>query len=132
VLDTNVIISSLLFTGSVPGKAFFEARRRGDLLFSAETVNELLDVLGRPKFDRYVLREERDRFLATLIRQATLVQPTERIEVCRDPKDNKWLELAVGGNADLIISGDVDLIALASIRGIPIVAPVQFLATLGV
>jgi hypothetical protein len=61
VLDTNVIVSALLFPESVPGQAFIEARTRGDLLLSADAVTEVAEVLRRPKFDRYVLPEERDR-----------------------------------------------------------------------
>ena len=130
VLDTNVIVSALLFPESIPGQAFFDARRRGDVLLSAETVKEIADVLRRPKFDRYVLPEERDWFLATLIGQARFVEPTESIRVCRDPKDDKWLELAVGGDAALVISGDADLLTLSSFRGIPIVTPAQFIESL--
>lgn len=126
VLDTNVIVSALLFPESKPGQAFFEACTRGELLLSDETVEEIADVLRRQKFDRYVLPVERDHFLATLIRQAKLVQPTERIRVCHDPKDDKWLELAVSGSAASLISGDRDLLQLASIRGIPIVTPARF------
>jgi putative PIN family toxin of toxin-antitoxin system len=119
-----------LFPASVPGQAFTEARTRGDVLLSDETVAELVNVLRRPKFDRYVLPEERDRFIAALIRQATLVTPTERTAVCRDPKDNKWVELAIAGNSSWIVTGDDDLLALDGFRGITIVAPAVFLRLL--
>jgi uncharacterized protein len=130
VLDTNVIVSGLLFPGSLPGQAFTEARTRGDVLLSDDTVKELVNVLRRPRFDRYVLIEERDRFLATLIREAMHVVPTERISACRDPKDDKWLELAVGGNSTCIITGDDDLLALDGFRGIAITTPVIFVRSL--
>lgn len=130
VLDTNVIVSALLFPESVPGQAFFEARKRGELLLSDEAVEEIADVLRRPKLDRYVLPEERDRFLATLIRQATVISPQVRLRECRDPNDDKWLELAVSGNAARLISGDSDLLQLESIRGIPIVTPARFIEAL--
>jgi len=57
---------------------------------------------------------------------AEVVFITERIVACRDPKDDKFLELAVNGRADLIISGDVDLLALDPFRGVPIVTPAAF------
>jgi len=130
VLDANVIVSALLFPTSVPGQAFFEARQRGDLILSPEAVKEVAEVLRRPKFDRYVLPEERDQFLATLIRQAIVVQPSESIRVCRDPKDDKWLELAVCGNAALVISGDDDLLTLEKYQGIPMMKPAAFIQSL--
>jgi uncharacterized protein len=130
VCDTNVIVSALLFADSMPGRAFFEARKRGDILLSGEGVEEIAEILRRPKFDRYVLPEERDRFLATLIREAKLVLPAERIRICRDPKDDKWLELAVAGGAEKLISGDDDLLSLEQFRDIAIVTPAQFLAQL--
>jgi putative PIN family toxin of toxin-antitoxin system len=128
-LDTNVIVSALLFPDSAPGKALSEARRLGEMLLSADTVAEIVEVLRRPKFDRYVLSDERDWFIATLVRQATLVQPIETITVCRDPKDNKWLELAVSGKADAIVSGDEDLVSLDGYRDIAILGPKAFLAS---
>ena len=57
---------------------------------------------------------------------AELVSITERITACRDPTDDKFLELAVSGHADLIVSGDGDLLSLNSFRGIPIVTPAIF------
>jgi putative PIN family toxin of toxin-antitoxin system len=92
-LDTNVIVSALLFPDSVPGRAFFDARSLGDLLLSADTIQEITAVLSRPKFDRYITHEEREHFLATLIREATLIEPHERIRECRDPNDDRWLSL---------------------------------------
>jgi predicted nucleic acid-binding protein len=58
---------------------------------------------------------------------AELVTITARIAACRDPTDDKFLELAVNGHADLIVSGDADLLALNPFRGIPIVTPATFL-----
>jgi uncharacterized protein len=57
---------------------------------------------------------------------AELVSITEHIAACRDPKDDKFLELAVNGKADVIVSGDADLLALNPFRGIPIVPPAAF------
>src|SRR3979409_2002662 len=95
VLDANVIVSALLFPVSTAGQAFFESHQRGEIILSTDTLGEIAEVLSRPKLDRYLPREERDWFLASLIRRSTLIEPTERIQMCRDPRDDKWLELAV-------------------------------------
>ncbi len=66
------------------------------------------------------------QFLAVLVREATLVEITETIAECRDPKDDKFLELAIGGKAACIVSGDKDLLVLHPFRGIPILTPAGF------
>lgn len=62
---------------------------------------------------------------------AELVAITQRIAACRDPTDDKFLELAVNGRADAIVTGDADLLALNPFRGIPIVTPAIFVRSLG-
>ena len=84
-------------------------------------------MLYRPRFDSYVSREGRDGFLRALLRQSELVEITESVRVCRDPKDDKILEIAINGNADYIISGDNDLLELNPFRGISIISPAEFL-----
>jgi putative PIN family toxin of toxin-antitoxin system len=91
-------------------------------------VAELNDVLRRPRFDKYLQEEERMEFLATLVREAELVDVTAVVTDCRDPKDNKFLELAVSGKATHVISGDDDLLVLHPFRGIPILTPHDFVA----
>ncbi len=129
VFDTNVMLSALLFEQSVPRRAFDTALDHGRILLSAATLTELTLVLGRPKFDRYVHAEERERFLVALVREASLVEPGEEIHACRDPDDNEFLALAVAGGASYIISGDEDLLILNPFRGIQILAPAEFLAS---
>jgi len=125
VFDTNIIISALLFDGSKPSKAFDIGIRT--LLFSLPTLAELEEVLWRNKFDRYISHEERKRFLTSLILHSTPIETNETISECRDPKDNKFLELAVCGKADFIISGDEDLLVLNPFRNIQIITPDSFL-----
>ena len=127
VLDTNVVVSALLFGASVPGRALVRVLDRGTILVSRSFVRELDNVLRRDKFDRYLAREERDRFLESLIRESELIEITESVHACRDPDDDRILELAVNGHAGFIISGDVDLLALNPFRGVRIVAPAEFL-----
>ncbi|MBA2731830.1 MAG: putative toxin-antitoxin system toxin component, PIN family [Acidobacteria bacterium] len=89
---------------------------------------ELAEVLGREKLNKYLLEEERMRFLVALLKESELVEATDAITECRDARDNKFLELAVSGKADYIISGDADLLVLNPFRGIPILTPRDFLS----
>ncbi|WP_363267069.1 putative toxin-antitoxin system toxin component, PIN family [Okeania sp. SIO2B3] len=129
-MDTNIIVSALIFSKSTTMQAFREAKENGLILISAEILSELIDVLSRQKFDRYLSREIREYFLANLTKETELIAITETIDICRDPKDNKFLELAVSGNATHIITGDKDLLELHPFRDILIVTPSQFLSSL--
>jgi len=129
VFDTNVIVSALLFEQSRPAQAFFGALYREEILLSTDLVNEISRVINREKFDRYVSQEQRDQFLIALVQTGTLIEITEAIHVCRDPKDNMILELAVSGQAVAIVSGDNDLLTLNPFRDIPILSPTAFLDT---
>ena len=131
VLDTNAIVSALLFNDSAPGRAFIKALDTGTILVSAALAQELQDVLNRPRFDKYVTREGRDEFLMAFMREAELVEITETVEACRDPKDDQILELAVSGNADCIVTGDDDLLTLNPFRRIAIITPADFLRVSG-
>ncbi len=127
VIDTSVAISAVLLPRSAPRQAFDLAVSKGRLLLSVLVVAELDEVLRRPKFNKYVSEEDRLEFLAALVREAEIVAIAETITACRDPKDDKFLELAVSGNASHIISGDADLLVLHPFRGIAIVTPHAFL-----
>lgn len=131
VFDTNALISALLFASSKPGQAFRHALKYGRVLVSSSTLQELADVLQRAKFERYVTAAEREEFLAALVERAVLMEPTETIRACRDARDNKFLELAVWGNASHIITGDKDLLALHPFRGTAILTPEEFLRVVG-
>lgn len=130
VLDTNIIVSALLFEKSLPGQVFNEAMARGKILVSSDLVTELNTVLARPKFDKYVLPEERSAFLLGLLDEVEVVDVSESIQACRDAKDNKLLELAVCGDASCLITGDADLTTLNPFREIPILTPREFLQEL--
>jgi putative PIN family toxin of toxin-antitoxin system len=128
VIDTGVAVSAVLLPRSVPRQAFDAAVSQGRLLVSKATVAELDDVFRRPKFDKYVREEKRLEFLAALVRDAEVVEITEAISECRDPKDDKFLELAVSGKANYLVSGDSDLLVLHPFRDIAILTPQAFLA----
>lgn len=128
VFDTNVLVSAHLFNKSVPASAFFHGLRVGRVIRSSATLRELIEVLERPKLARMTNPADRDRFVSLCLAKFQQVTPTETITDCRDPKDNKFLELAVAGGASAIITGDQDLLALHPFREIQILAPADFLA----
>jgi len=130
VFDTNVIISALLFEQSKPAQAFYAALDRGDILLSQPVLKELNEVLAREKLKPYLLFEERVQFIVAFVSEAIFIDITENMRVCRDPKDDKFLELAVNGGATCIISGDEDLLVLNPFRNIPIIKPDEFLTSL--
>ena len=128
VLDTNVVVSAALLPRSTPRRAFDQVLEQGISLISLATLAELNEVLRRPRFNSYLREEERLGFLAALVRESELVEVTAAVSVCRDPKDDKFLELALSGAATHIISGDDDLLALHPFRGIAILSPHDFVA----
>jgi putative PIN family toxin of toxin-antitoxin system len=127
VLDTNVIVSALLLKDSKPAAAFDAAFRKGVVLVSIPVLEEISEVLSRSRFDPYIFREERERFLMAFIREAELVDIRQNVRICRDPWDDKFLELALNGKATCIISGDKDLLSIKKFEGIQIVTPDEFL-----
>ena len=120
VFDTNVLISAFLFSQSKPRQALEQATVIGVIVLSNSVLSELEEVLYRPKFDRYLTKERRQEFLENLTENAQFIDVTEQINECRDPKDNKYLELALSGQAECIVTGDDDLLVLNPWRGIEI------------
>ena len=129
VFDANALVSALLFRDSTPDRALRKALSSGETLLSDECIAELSEVLSRPKFDRYLTREERDLFLTKLIQRSILVDVTQSVKECRDPQDDKYLALAAAGQAQAIVSGDSDLLSMKVFQGIPILSPAEFLSS---
>lgn len=123
VIDTNVLISSLLLTTSTPAQAVEKAVTNAQLVATTATLRELLTKLHSPKFDRYVRRERRDALVERLASLVEIVDVLQRIRASRDPTDDAFLEAAVNGRADVIVSGDNDLLDLNPFRGIVILTP---------
>ena len=128
VFDTNVLVSAALRIGSLPHRALLKARAEGVLLASRETLAELQEVLLREKLDRYIERSLREALFREYARNCMVVPIPFPIRACRDPRDDKFLEVAVHGLADAIITGDEDLLALNPFRGIAILSPAGYLA----
>ena len=132
VLDTNVLISAALSPSGTPARLFgFLCQQRKILLFSNATQAELRNRLLRPRFDRYVNQAIRARFLAEIDAVSELVGITGGVMGCRDRDDDQILETALNGEADMIISGDQDLLVLDPWRGIPILDPAGAIDVLG-
>lgn len=130
IFDTNVIVSALLLPESKPRQALDLALLHGKVLLSFTVLAELYDVLSRKHLHRYVDEEDIRSFLAALTREAQWVEVDVEIRACRDPKDDKFLELAMSGHATHIVTGDSDLLALNPFRSIQIIAPHLFLELL--
>lgn len=127
VFDTNTLVSALLLPASIPRQALDYAFSHGKVLTSLALLRELDRVLNYPKLALYITPAGRGQFLGKLTLEGTLTTITVQLTVVRDPKDNFVLELAVSGGADVIVSGDNDLITLGRYDGIPIRTPAQFL-----
>ena len=127
VIDTNVFVSAAILPASIPRQVIDQALESGIILVSESTIAELTAVLCRKKLDYYISKDERVRFLDQLTKTAEFVPIIRLVRECRDPGDNKILELALNGQADVIITGDEDLLCLHPWRGIEILSPGEYL-----
>ncbi len=128
VLDTNVIISSIFWEGKP-----YEIVRRGilgkyRLITSAEIMDEVVDRL-RNKFQ--FPEEGIQQLIDILLTYSHVVETTSKFDIVRDKKDNKIIECAFDGEADYIVTGDVDLLELKEFRGIKIRTAREFLEEIG-
>jgi uncharacterized protein len=130
VFDASTFVSAALKANSLPEQALLRAVSAPNrLLLSQAIEDEFREVIFRPKFDRFVAVERRQRVLDIVIFVAERIEPTETVRECRDPKDDKYLELAATGRADVVVSGDKrHLLSMHPWRGIPILSPADFVA----
>jgi putative PIN family toxin of toxin-antitoxin system len=127
VLDTNILVSALLFTGEV--SKIVELWQKGEIvsLISRETFTELRAVLKYPKFS-LTSHEIQSVIQNEILPYFEVVRIEENIKgVCRDPDDDKFIACAVSGLADFLLTGDKDLIALKSYKNVKIIRPSEFL-----
>lgn len=127
IVDTNILVSSIAFSNSIPAQALSKALTSGVLIFSEATIAEFKEVLFRPKFDRYISKSLRQKFIFEIITSAIVVDPHPCETLCRDPKDQKFLELINHGIPNAIITGDQDLLVLSKVDNCPIMTPTNFL-----
>jgi len=131
VFDTNILVSYLL-THRPPIAALIDVHlARGEIVpvTAPELLEELDRVLQYPKLQRYYTEEERTRFVALLMALSEAVELPEDVpRICRDPDDDTIIACAVAGDADVIVSGDDDLLVLESVGGILVLPPAELLA----
>ena len=132
VLDTNVVVSALVFGGGTAGR-LRTAWQAGAFmpLVSTPTAQELVRVLAYPKFR--LSAADREELLADYLPYTTTVRipdPPPSVPQCRDPFDVMFLELALIGKAKVLVSGDRDLLALTGQTKFLIHTPDTFLATI--
>ncbi len=132
VVDANVIISALIRPDSVPGRVVRAGVEGGfyQMLTSPPLMEELRGSLNYPRLQRYVKMDpgEREEFLLLL---EQLAEPVSLVGcpvpgICRDPRDEPYLQTALAGRADYIVSGDKDLLDLQAVESVRIVGPADF------
>ena len=133
VIDTNILVRALIKPRGTVGPVLL--RLHGGeytILYSQPLIEELIDVLNRPRIrQKYDLSDDDIHTVVSLILlQGEVVTPEKRVTACRDPRDDKFLEVAMHGGADVIVSGDQDLLVLNPFAGIPIMPPSRFLQIL--
>ncbi|CCU83402.1 putative toxin-antitoxin system toxin component, PIN family [Mesotoga prima] len=133
VLDTNVLISAIISSKGSPAK-ILDLWREGafDLVFSEETLKELIDVMSRPKLLRItgINEDELNRLLSYLRSSSIVVDSSEDISIAiEDPNDTKFISCAVQAGAKYIVSGDHHLLDVEKFEGTAIVTPAEFLRT---
>jgi putative PIN family toxin of toxin-antitoxin system len=127
VIDTNVLISAVVFKSKNPAEAVKRCFLLGKVVLSAEVVAEYRARLLSEKFNPFVSDEIREEALMLFIDNCEIIEPEKAIVVSRDANDNKFLDLARSSKASCIITGDKDLLVLNPFENIPIITPKEFL-----
>ena len=128
VFDISSLVGAAIRRDGVPELALRRALRTDQIAVSEAVIAELLDVFARPRLQRFLDPELRDEVLSELHASGLFFVPSERVTDCRDPKDNKYLELAFAAAAATIVSSDDDLLVLHPWRGVRILKPAAYLA----
>ena len=128
VFDASALVSAALKADSVPERALLRAEEVDVFALSPAVEREIVGVFSRPKLAQAILQKRRDYVLHILRDEAVWFEPAVRVADCRDPKDDKYLELALAAGAETIVSGDDDLLVLNPWRGVRILRPAEYLA----
>ena len=125
VFDTNIFISAFVIPGSLAEKAILKIIEEEDcLLISVHIIDEVLSVLSS-KFGRD--REELSHVAVTLSELAEMVKPARRIKLLKDEADNRILECAIYGEADLLVTGNKEILQLGEYKGVKIISLREYL-----
>jgi len=111
IIDTNIWVSFLIGK-MLSGLEDLIIDNRVQLLLSDELLEELNDVLHRPKFQKYFSVDMINELISLMLGKIEMVEIKETFDVCRDPKDNFLLDLCLSGKADYLVTGDEDLLSL--------------------
>ena len=130
VIDTNILISAVLSSQGAPAKLVQSALSQHRLVFSQATFDELRTRIYRPKFDRYISLEDRERLLRDFNACAVWVETGEPVQYCRDRDDDHFIEAALKAQADYLVSGDKDLLEAPPVQGLHVVSVHQALEDL--
>ena len=126
VLDTNVLVSAILSPNSTSAKVLNWGEDNGVILYSTATVTEVLSVLGRSKFSKYIDHDDIDGLSIRIKTVWLFVEILNQVQLCRDPKDDKFIDLALNGEASHLITGDNDLLILNPIENTSVTNPRTF------
>jgi putative PIN family toxin of toxin-antitoxin system len=127
VFDTNIFVSAFVIKGSIAEKAIIQILKNKDtLLISKEIIGEVLSVLSS-KFSRD--REAISQVAVHLSELAELVYPGKKLRVFKDDPDNRILECAIYGNADVVVTGDKEMLKLKKYKGVKIITLKEYLAS---
>ena len=121
------MVGAALRRDGVPRRALLAARERGRIALSPPVLDEIAEVLARPKFAAAIPLDRRAEIIGLLTAAAAWFEPGIRVRECRDPGDDIYLELALAAGAAALVSSDADLLVLDPWRGIRILRPAEFL-----
>jgi putative PIN family toxin of toxin-antitoxin system len=127
VIDTNILVSFAIRPNPDFEKIFDHIAAQGVSLVSEDTLAELFDVLSRERFRKYIPLDQSIDYVEWYAGISEQVIVTEQVVACRDPKDDKFLSLAVSGKADCILAGDRDLLDMVKFNDIPVYRPAKFI-----
>lgn len=130
VIDTNVLLSAVLSPNGTARQALDKAYQQFKIAQSQETYKELKTRIYKSKFNKYISNQDREQFLEVVKKSSQFIEIKSKINICRDPDDNKFLELAKDCNAEYLITGDQDLLSLKTLAEYQnqIITPKDFLA----
>jgi len=131
VFDTNTLISAVLSPFSINAQALKKSFEIGTPVCSEQIFEELAVVIFRKKFDKYFSKSERIKILELLRSKFIFLEVSSTLKICRDPKDDMFLNLALDSKSACIVTGDADLLVLNPFQGIPILGPGDFLRNFG-
>ena len=131
VIDTSTLISALGWEGKPQQILNYCLEKKFKLVTSPKILQEIRDVLFRPKFD-FIDSSKKNEFILLLSQMAEIVYPTHKVDICRDKKDNKFIEVALSAKVKIIVSSDEDLLVLKEYQGIKILSVNEFLKVIEV